>query len=123
MPRMSPRICKCGLMVAAGYDCPRCAPAARRESDARRPTARARGYDSKWDLARRDFLQANPSCTRVRPNGAVCGSPATVVHHGVPHRGDKKLFWSRSNWFARCKPCHDVHDQSDEKSVTGFRAF
>ncbi|MGN8738508.1 HNH endonuclease signature motif containing protein [Bilifractor sp. HCP3S3_D3] len=33
--------------------------------------------------------------------------PATVVDHIVPHRGDPKLFWDRSNWQALCKRCHD----------------
>ncbi len=32
---------------------------------------------------------------------------ATVVDYMVPHRGDKALFWDRSNWQALCKRCHD----------------
>ena len=31
----------------------------------------------------------------------------TVVDHIVPHRGDQKLFWDKSNWQPLCKACHD----------------
>ena len=34
-------------------------------------------------------------------------TPATVVDHIVPHRGDKKLFWDQSNWQPLCKEHHD----------------
>jgi len=34
-------------------------------------------------------------------------TPATVVDHIIPHRGDKKLFWDQSNWQPLCKHCHD----------------
>ena len=32
---------------------------------------------------------------------------ATVVDYIVPHRGDQKLFWDKSNWQPLCKACHD----------------
>jgi 5-methylcytosine-specific restriction protein A len=32
---------------------------------------------------------------------------ATVVDHILPHRGDRVLFWDRSNWQALSKKCHD----------------
>jgi len=34
-------------------------------------------------------------------------SPATVVDHILPHRGDEDLFWDESNWQPLCKRCHD----------------
>jgi 5-methylcytosine-specific restriction protein A len=34
-------------------------------------------------------------------------TPATVIDHITPHRGDRALFWQSSNWQALCKPCHD----------------
>jgi len=34
----------------------------------------------------------------VHPTCVRCGAPATVVNHKIPHRGDMKLFWNRSNW-------------------------
>ena len=34
-------------------------------------------------------------------------TPATVVDHIIPHRGDMKLFWDESNWQALCESCHN----------------
>ena len=34
-------------------------------------------------------------------------TPATVVDHIVPHRGDHALFWDEQNWQPLCKSCHD----------------
>jgi 5-methylcytosine-specific restriction endonuclease McrA len=116
MPTKAARYCRCGKIVASGTDCPICTPARKREADAHRPSARARGYDSKWDVERAAYLKAHPSCTRQHKDGSTCGAPSTVVHHIIPHRGNQKLFWSRSNWAARCKPCHDRFDQSNEKA-------
>jgi 5-methylcytosine-specific restriction protein A len=30
-----------------------------------------------------------------------------VVDHIIPHKGDKKLFWSRDNWQSLCLSCHN----------------
>ena len=61
-----------------------------------RLSPRQRGYDSKWDRARRAFLAAHPFCAACEQRGKL--HPATVVDHIEPHRGDHKLFWRRSNW-------------------------
>ena len=34
-------------------------------------------------------------------------TPATVVDHIVPHKGNLELFWAESNLQALCKSCHD----------------
>ncbi|WP_341991858.1 HNH endonuclease signature motif containing protein [Azorhizobium sp. AG788] len=107
MPRHAPRICGCGHRIASGERCP-CERRRKAEADARRPSARARGYDSQWDKARAAFLAHHPSCAR-------CGTAATVVDHVTPHKGDKRLFWSRENWQPLCKPCHDGAKQSEER--------
>nr|WP_083199662.1 HNH endonuclease [Rhizobium sp. AC44/96] len=111
MPYAAPRICSCGRTVPSGQRC-ECQDKRDRERKARhdqnRPSARARGYDSKWEKARAGFLAKHSKCFR-------CGQPATVVHHSVPHRGDKKLFWQTSLWKPACKPCHDGPLQSMEK--------
>jgi 5-methylcytosine-specific restriction endonuclease McrA len=88
----------------------RCACQTRRdrEHDARRPSAVARGYGSKWREARAGFLAKHPTCCR-------CGKPATVVHHTTPHRGDRALFWNRALWAPVCQPCHDGPCQAEEK--------
>lgn len=76
--------------------------------DQQRPTARARGYDSKFQAERAVFLKAHPHCV-------MCGAPSHVVDHKTPHKGDKRLFWSRSNWQALCTPCHSSRKQSMER--------
>jgi 5-methylcytosine-specific restriction protein A len=32
---------------------------------------------------------------------------ATIIDHIIPHRGDKRLFWDRTNWQPICQACHD----------------
>lgn len=65
-----------------------------------RKSAAKRGYGSKWRRLSRLFLRRNPLCV-------VCGGPATVVDHIVPHRGDRALFWDQDNWQSMCKRDHD----------------
>ncbi len=111
MPFLAPFICACGKVVPHGTRC-ECRKASDRERkarhDATRPSARERGYTSKWEQARIAFLTAHPTCAR-------CGAPAKVVDHITPHRGDLKLFWSRSNWQPLCVPCHSGPKQSEEQ--------
>ena len=52
-----------------------------------------------WREARREFLAAHPAC-------ACCGTPATVVDHVDPHRGDPLIFWDSSRWQSLCASCH-----------------
>lgn len=70
-----------------------------------RGNARERGYDTHWRRARGLFLRQNPLCVECQRNGKL--TPATVVDHIVPHRGDKALFWDKQNWQPLCKSCHD----------------
>ena len=74
-------------------------------SDRMRGGAESRGYDARWRKARTAFLQRNPLCNECMKRGKI--TPATVVDHIIPHRGDRKLFWDESNWQPRCKCCHD----------------
>lgn len=112
MPYAPPRLCLCGEIVASGTYCA-CQIERQRErkarADAQRPSARERGYDTKWQRERAAYLKLHPVC-------AECGTQAaTIVHHKIPHRGDQKLFWSRSNWMPVCQPCHDGPIQSRER--------
>jgi 5-methylcytosine-specific restriction endonuclease McrA len=76
--------------------------------DQQRPSARERGYDSKWQKEAKAFLALHPYCR-------MCGAPSRVVDHVIPHRGDKRLFWQRSNWQALCTPCHSSRKQREER--------
>ena len=70
-----------------------------------RPSASKRGYSSKWQRISKAYLRKHMLCVRCLANGKY--TSATVVDHIIPHRGDKSLFWDKSNWQALCKPCHD----------------
>jgi len=67
-----------------------------------RSTARQRGYGSKWDKARREFL----ALPENRLCFCGCGKVADTVDHKVPHKGDQKLFWDRKNWQPMHRACH-----------------
>ena len=68
-------------------------------------SAASRGYGAAWRKARKQYLEEHPLCVECMKEGRYV--KATVVDHVVPHRGDKVLFWDRSNWQALCKRCHD----------------
>ena len=74
-------------------------------ADRMRGGAAARGYDNKWNRARKLYLQKHPLCTECQKEGRL--TPATVVDHIIPHRGDEKLFWDEQNWQPLCARCHD----------------
>ncbi|MEQ8409115.1 MAG: HNH endonuclease [Gammaproteobacteria bacterium] len=61
-------------------------------------------YNYRWQKASKAFLVSNPFCIDCEAQGKL--EPATETDHEIPHRGDLKLFWDKSNWRPRCKPCH-----------------
>ena len=67
--------------------------------------ADARGYNAEWRKARLAYLKQHPLCAECMRNGQY--TPATVIDHIIPHRGDQKLFWDQTNWQPLCKGCHD----------------
>lgn len=111
MPSKPPRICACGHRVPAGG---RCACQKRHDAerkarfDKTRPSSSARGYTSTWDKERAAFLTKHPYCRR-------CGEPASVVDHIKPHRGDRTLFWDRTNWQPLCTTHHSGAKQREER--------
>lgn len=101
MPMKPPRICACGHKVVAGALC-ECQRERAAAADKRRASARKRGYDAEWERARAAFL-ARPE---HRHCCCGCGRRADTVHHHKPHRGDRTLFWDRSNWRPMAFVCH-----------------
>ena len=110
MPVRAPRLCACGKRVPSGARCP-CQAKRDAERKARfdknRPNSSQRGYTSAWEKARAAFLARHPYCR--------CGALATVVDHIKPHRGDRELFWDKSNWQPLCTPCHSGAKQREER--------
>ncbi|KTR02057.1 hypothetical protein NS365_22510, partial [Aureimonas ureilytica] len=78
-----------------------------------RGTAAQRGYGARWQKARALFLTEHPLCCRCHAEGRV--TPATVVDHITPHKGDQTLFWDQKNWQPLCKPHHDGAKQAEER--------
>ena len=74
-------------------------------TDRVRGSADARGYNTKWRKARKAFLEQHPLCVECMRGGRL--TPATVVDHVIPHRGNAELFWDEKNWQSLCKDCHD----------------
>lgn len=81
-----------------------------------RPSAAKRGYDFRWQKARKRYLATHPLCVYCkRYQGRV--RVATCIDHIVPHKGDRALFWDTENWAASCKQCNDVKgDRSVEEA-------
>lgn len=104
MPWSSPRHCSHGHPPFTGSRCPHCASASKARADRNRPSARARGYDGKWERARLRFLGEHPLCVVCEREGRL--TAASVVDHITPHKGDQRLFWDESNWQPLCAPCH-----------------
>ena len=57
-------------------------------------------YESQeWRKRRAQFLKKYPRCF-------VCGAPATIADHIIPHRGDLTLFYDDNNLQPMCQSCH-----------------
>src|SRR5262245_6656859 len=74
--------------------------------DRSRPGFRKRGYDSRWDRDAEEYRRRYP----FRIGGLAVGrcGKADIVDHVVPHRGDRGLFRSVSNWQAVCHWHHNT---------------
>lgn len=78
-----------------------------------RENAFERGYNSRWQKASKRFLAKHPFCSGCERKGKL--TPAIVVDHIKPHRGDEMLFWDESNWQPLCKKCHDRKTRTMEQ--------
>jgi 5-methylcytosine-specific restriction protein A len=104
----------CGKLVRDGSSrCEKHPPRVdKRHVDQRRGTTSERGYGWAWQKARAAFLSSHPLCAEHERQGRVVA--ASVVDHRIPHRGDQRLFWDRSNWQPLCKSCHDTKTASED---------
>lgn len=90
-----------------------------RFADMRRGSSSQRGYDGRWQKARRAWLARHPLCACCEANGYV--QPAEVVDHVVPHKGDRDLFWDSDNWQPLCAWCHNAVKQPIEAAFIAGR--
>jgi len=88
-----------------------------------RRSAFSRGYTKRWSRAAKAFRLQHPLCG-MRPGNeppvmSLCDqfertTPATLVDHVVPHRGDATLFWDEGNWQSMCDSCHSRKTQVED---------
>lgn len=117
MPRRSQAICAhpgCNTLSDSRY-CQQHAAAQqqqRKQADKRRGSAASRGYGSQWRKARVVYLAEHPLCKHCKAQGLL--TPATIIDHIKPHRGDMVLFWDQNNWQPLCKRHHDIKTASED---------
>jgi hypothetical protein len=88
--------------------------------DARRGSARERGYDAQWDKASALFRRLHPLCLGCQAVGLIVA--CELVDHVLPHKGDMVLFWDQSRWQPACRWHHDVVKQLLEVLFANGRA-
>jgi 5-methylcytosine-specific restriction enzyme A len=107
MPYSAPRPCThpgCPELTNGG-PCELHKRQAMSQYNGRRGSAASMGYDRRWRNARKRYLSENPLCLECRKAGVV--TAAEVVDHRIPHKGDMRLFWDRTNWQPLCRRHHD----------------
>ena len=83
-----------------------------KQYDRERGSAASRGYDRRWRRARVAYLRQNPLCVHCQSTGRT--QVARVVDHIIPHRGNRQLFWDRSNWQSLCTTHHNIKTRRGE---------
>jgi 5-methylcytosine-specific restriction protein A len=132
MPGRAKSICRapsCGKLIALPGYCEMHKRATQKQQDERRGTAYERGYDNKWQQARKYYLRKHPLCVGCQLENRL--TAANVVDHTIPHRlkeaidsGDEQriararaLFWdSENNWASLCAACHNTTAQACERA-------
>ena len=119
MPYAAKKPCShagCKTLVSGGQGkCDLHKKQVRKAFDEQRGSASERGYNHVWAKARATYLRRNPLCVMCKAAGRF--TPAKVVDHIVPHKGDQTLFWdSDGNWQSLCATCHSKHKQRLERA-------
>ena len=109
MPYKAAKVCRfpgCKSLIThhSGY-CEECRRKVSQKYNLQRDKAVQSLYGTRWQKARRLFLASNPLCRTCADDGRV--SPAEVVDHVTPHKGNIDLFWDEGNWQSQCRLCHD----------------
>jgi 5-methylcytosine-specific restriction protein A len=108
----APTVCStpgCPRLARKGAQCPKCVREQRRRIDQRRPGARERGYDARWERTRAAFLAEHPDCE-------TCGAPAT----DVDHRDGQGPLGPRGHDFSNLRAlCHSCHSERTARDQPG----
>ena len=115
MPSKPKRPCNhpgCSELVQSGY-CDKHKKVKQQVQYQRRGSAASRGYGSRWQKYRLQFLQAHPLCVKCERTTA-----ATDVDHIIPVTGpNDPLFWDPKNHQPLC---HSHHSEKTAKEDGGF---
>lgn len=57
-------------------------------------------------------MSEHPLCAECLKSDTF--TPATIVDHIIPHKGDMNLFWDKSNWQALCGHHHAVKTATED---------
>lgn len=93
-----------------------------------RRSAFSRGYTKGWSKASKAFRLAYPLCGMRPPDAdgrpvppvmSLCfiegrTTPATLVDHVIPHRGNQALFDDPLNRQSMCDACHSRKTQIED---------
>jgi 5-methylcytosine-specific restriction protein A len=86
----------------------------------RRESRHQRGYTSKWDKARKEYLATHRTCV-----ADGCDKPATDVDHIQPWRNgnhkDWTLFWDKGNWQSLCHSHHSIKTRAENIKLRSLR--
>jgi len=85
------------------------------EYDARRGSARVRGYGAAWDDVSAGFRRQHPLCPGCEAVGLI--TPTEVTDHVEPHKGDPVKFWNADMWHRRRGPLVDGRAARDRVLV------
>jgi 5-methylcytosine-specific restriction enzyme A len=66
---------------------------------------------TRWRKLRAAHLNAHPLCKFCEQEGRV--TPAAIVDHITPHRGDMDKFWA-GPFQSLCATCHNRHKKMQE---------
>jgi len=83
--------------------------------DTSRPNAQKRGYNARWQRARKSYMAKHPVCVECKHEGRVIA--ATDLDHITPHRGDKVIFWDK-----QCVKCHTAKAFGQDCPSCGYRS-
>ena len=106
MPRKPKKPCKypgCPELTEGNY-CKAHQKEIDREYNSSRPYKKLYN-SSRWQDLRRYVLNKQPLCVECLKNNRI--TPATVVDHIEPHKGNEDLFYDINNLQSLCKSCHD----------------
>jgi 5-methylcytosine-specific restriction protein A len=114
MPSRPKRVCNhpgCSKLVTLGY-CDEHRKLRQQLQDKVRGSAHSRGYTSRWQRESKQHLNEHPLCIVCLACGRT--EAATVVDHIIPHKGNRELFWDKSNWQSLCKRHHDIKTATED---------